>query len=291
MPDGLDLAGQVVLALLDERLGHRRDFGDRPVQPQRRVDVVREQVAGDAAAGDGDVEAPQAFAALRQVGRDRPVLQELRAVVEDASELALVDELLDHRDGGHAAVVVPDGVRHAGLLDRVGHRLPLPVAVRPSGFSHITILPAFAAAIAMSWCVSFGLAMSMTSMSFRLDQIAPVGRVRLVAPVGGELLHALFIARRHRLQHRPPRQIEEPRRLQKRIRVGPSHEPVADQSDIRDPSSPLVPPMRVTDRRHDAEHVVPGFLLHHDGVGEHAAVPADVPEIAGRACPLSSRSQ
>ena len=40
-------------------------------------------------------------------------------------------------------------------------------AVRPSGFSHITILPAFAAAIAISWCVSLGLAMSMTSMSFR----------------------------------------------------------------------------------------------------------------------------
>ena len=40
-------------------------------------------------------------------------------------------------------------------------------AFRPSGFSHITILPARAAAIAISRCVSFGLAMSMTSMSLR----------------------------------------------------------------------------------------------------------------------------
>jgi hypothetical protein len=40
-------------------------------------------------------------------------------------------------------------------------------AVRPSGFSHKTIFPACAAAMAISLCVSFGLAMSMTSMSLR----------------------------------------------------------------------------------------------------------------------------
>src|SRR5260370_41228568 len=38
-------------------------------------------------------------------------------------------------------------------------------AFRPSGFSHITILPAFAAAMAMSAWVSLGLAMSMRSIS------------------------------------------------------------------------------------------------------------------------------
>ena len=123
MPDRLDLAGEVVLAFLDERFGHRRHFGDRPVQPHRGVDVVREQIAGDAAAGDRDVEAPEPFAALRQILRDRPVLQELRAVVEDAAELAFVEQLLDQADGGDAAVVVPDRVRHAGRLDRRHHRL------------------------------------------------------------------------------------------------------------------------------------------------------------------------
>ena len=34
------------------------------------------------------------FAALRQIGGDRPVLQELRAVVKDAAQLALVDQRL-----------------------------------------------------------------------------------------------------------------------------------------------------------------------------------------------------
>ena len=69
-------------------------------------------------------------------------------------------------------------------------------------------------------------------MSLRRDQIAPVGVERLVAPVLGELLHALFVARRDRLQHGLSRQIEEPRRLQERIRMRPPHEAVANQSDI-----------------------------------------------------------
>src|SRR5437870_13724605 len=39
------------------------------------------------------------------------------------------------------------------------------VALRPRGFSHITILPAWAAAIAISAWVSLGLAMSIRSIS------------------------------------------------------------------------------------------------------------------------------
>ena len=119
--DRLHLAGQVVLALLDERLGHRGHFRDRTVQPHRGIDVVREEIAGDAAARDRDVEPPQPFAALRQVARDRPVLEKLRAIVEDAPELLLVEQLPDHRHGGHEAVVVPDAVRHARLFDRRHH--------------------------------------------------------------------------------------------------------------------------------------------------------------------------
>ena len=40
-------------------------------------------------------------------------------------------------------------------------------AVRPSGFSQVTIFPARAAAMAISAWVSFGLAMSTRSMSLR----------------------------------------------------------------------------------------------------------------------------
>ena len=89
MPTFSTLPGEVVLALLDERLGHGRDVVDAAVEPEGRVDAVGEQVAGDAAAGRVHIEPPQPGAALRQVRRDRPVLQELGAVVEDAARAGL----------------------------------------------------------------------------------------------------------------------------------------------------------------------------------------------------------
>ena len=57
---------------------------DAAVEPDRGVDAVGQQVAGDAAAGGLHIEPPQAGAALRQIGGDRPVLQELGAVMKDA---------------------------------------------------------------------------------------------------------------------------------------------------------------------------------------------------------------
>src|SRR5579885_705822 len=44
----------------------------------------------------------------------------------------------------------------------------------------------------------------------------------------------------------------------------------------------FVPPVGRAHGDHDGENVVPGLLVHHHGIGEHAAVPADVPEGAGR---------
>ena len=117
-----------------------------------------------------DVEPPKARAALRQVLGNRPVLQELRAVVEDLAELAFVDELLGQRDRRHAAIVVPDHVRHFGLLDRLDHLLRLRRR-SASGFSHMIILPASAAAMAISACVLLGVAMSITSMSLRATSL------------------------------------------------------------------------------------------------------------------------
>src|SRR5271157_1261785 len=46
-------------------------------------------------------------------------------------------------------------------------------------------------------------------------------------------------------------------------------------------SSSFPPSVRVADADHRCEDVVPRLRLHHDGVGEHAAVPADVPELLG----------
>ena len=134
-----------------------------------------------------DVEPPEPVAALRQVGRDRPVLQELRAVVEDLAEPALVDELLGQRDGRHAAVVVPDHVRHAGLLDRRRPSSP-PRPRSASGFSHRTILPACGRGDGDLGVRVVGRGDVDQVDVLALDELAPVGLDRLVAPVLGERL-------------------------------------------------------------------------------------------------------
>ena len=132
--DLLHFAGERVFAFFDERLGHRGDGVDRAVEPQRGVDAVREQIAGDAAAGDLHIQPPEARAALRQIGADRPVLQKLRAIMENSAEPAFVDELLGQRDGGNAAVIIPNHVRHLRLLDGGHHLLRLPGRSSPAAF-------------------------------------------------------------------------------------------------------------------------------------------------------------
>ena len=95
---------------------------------------------------------------------DRPVLQEVRAVVEDPAETAFVDELLGKSYRGDAPVVVPDCVRNTRRFDRLHHLLPLGEGSRRAAR---TILPAAAAAKAISAWVLLGVQMSMASMSVR----------------------------------------------------------------------------------------------------------------------------
>ncbi len=116
-PDLLDFAGQVVLALFDECFGHGSDRIDGAVQPQGGIDAVRQQVARNAAPRHLNVKTPQAFAALGQVLGNRPVLKKFGAIVKDPAQPALADQFLGQGNGGHAAIVVPDHVRHARLLD------------------------------------------------------------------------------------------------------------------------------------------------------------------------------
>src|SRR4030095_9500565 len=96
--DFLNLAGERVLALFDESLSHRADVFDAAVQPHRGVDTMRQEITGDAAAGDLCVKAPEAGTTLRQVWAERPILKEVRAIVEHASELAGINDILRKRN-------------------------------------------------------------------------------------------------------------------------------------------------------------------------------------------------
>ena len=124
--DRLQLAGFGMLALLDEGLGHRREAADRSVDPDGGVEAVGDEVAGDPRARRRDVEPPGAGAALRHLGRDRPVLEEIGAVVVDAAEQSLLDHLLDqaHRRERGGNCTRPYWARRPSRPRRPSSRLP-----------------------------------------------------------------------------------------------------------------------------------------------------------------------
>ena len=119
--DRLHLAADGVFALFDKSLRLGRDARDRPIEPHGRIDGVGQKVARNAGAGVGDVQTPEARAALGYVRGDRPILQVGRPVVEGTADTALVDDLLGQGDGRNAAVVEPDHVGNAGFLHRRRH--------------------------------------------------------------------------------------------------------------------------------------------------------------------------
>jgi len=137
------------------------------------------------AAGHGGVETPEAVAALRKGGRDGPILKELGAIVEDAAEASFVDELLASMTAGRAgrctSMFRTPAASTAWTMPSVS------AALRLSGFSQLTILPALAAAMAISAWVLLGL-------TYRSDRYPEIRRPyanrsrRLVSPFGGEVL-------------------------------------------------------------------------------------------------------
>ena len=177
------------------------------------------------------VEAPQALAALRQILGDRPVLEELRAVVEDAPELPLIEETLEQDHRRHAPVVVPDRVRDTRGLDGRDHRRGLDgsAAERLLAHHHLAGLGGRDGDVVMR---VVGARDVDEVDVLPLDQLAPVGFDRLVAPVGRERLGAVGVARAERLEYRLERKVEIAWRLQKRVRVRAPHEAVAYKADV-----------------------------------------------------------
>lgn len=131
--DGVDFAGFLVHAFLDEGFRHGRNAHDVAVDPAGAVDVVGKKIAGDAGTGGGGIETPEGSASLGKVFGHRPVLQEIRAVVVDATEISTVDDLLGERDGREEAIVIPDKVGETRGLDGLHHFESL-FAIKGEGF-------------------------------------------------------------------------------------------------------------------------------------------------------------
>ena len=226
----LDLAGELVLPFLHERLGHRGDVGNLSIKPDRRVDAVGEQVARHTRAGGGGVEPPKGRAPLRQVGIDRPVLEKISAVVEDPAELAAIDDVLRERHRRDAAVVVPDHVRHAGLLDGGAHLLTL-------GHVHRQRLLA-EDRLAVLRRLDGDLSVEVVGRAdidgvdvIGGDELPPVGLDPLVSPAVGEGFCLLWVAGGDSLQHGQVFQVEEILDAVVAVGVGAAHEAVADHAD------------------------------------------------------------
>ena len=192
---------------------------------------MRQQVAGDARSRNAHVEAPQPLAALRQVLGDRPVLQELRAVVEDLAQPPFVDQLLCQGHGGNAAVIVPDHVGNARALHRLHHL---------GGFGSGAAERLFAHHHLAGLCGGDGdfhvriVGTGDVDQVDRLvvDELPPIGDARFIAPLLGEGLGLVRAPRADRLQHRLVAEVEEMRRLGEGVGMGAAHEAIAHHADV-----------------------------------------------------------
>ena len=230
--DGRPGPGSLVDPFLDEGLGLGHHLDDRAVQPHRRVDAMRQQIAGDAGAGDGGIEAPEPFAALRQVLAHRPVLEELRPIVKGAADPALVDELPCQRHRGQAAVVVEYHVGNAGLLDGCDHRLALGHVEGERLFGHDP-LAGLGGGDGDLLVGVVGRADVDKVDVVAGDECPPVGLGAGVAPVVGEGLRLAGTSGADGLKDGFIRQIEETGRLPPGVAVRPPHETAADRADAQ----------------------------------------------------------
>ena len=150
--------------------------------------------------------------------------------MEDPAELATVDDVLRERHRRDAAVVVPDGVRHARLLDGGAHLLTLGHVHRQRLLAEdrLAVLGRLDGDLGVQ--VVGGADVDGVDV-IGGDELAPVGLDPLVAPAVGEGLSLLRIACRDRLQNRQVFQVEKVLDAVVAVGVGAAHEAVADHAD------------------------------------------------------------
>ena len=231
--DLLDLARERVGALFDERFRHGRNIADRTIQPEGCVDAVGQQVAGHSGASCSGVQTPQGRSTLWEVGIDGPVLEEVGSVVEDLAQAAFVDQLFGQCHGRHAAIVVPDGVQNAGRFDGFDHLVAFGCVHRKWLFAedHLAGLGGGDGDLGVA---VVGRADINGVDILALNQLAPIGLDRLIAPLVGKGLGAFGAAATDGLQNGPVSQFgEEVVHTLVAVGVRPAHEAVADQADVQ----------------------------------------------------------
>ena len=192
---------------------------------------MSEQIAGHAAAGDGGIETPSAGAALRNVGRDGPVLEEVGAVVEDLTEVAAIDELLREGDGGNAAVVIPDHVGHTGSFDGSDHGVTFAGIHGERFFTHHDLAGLGGGERDFGMHIVRGGDVDQINV-IAFDELAPIGFSGLVAPGFGEGFGVGLIAAAGGFEHGVEFTGEEVADFTKCIGMGATHEATSDHTDV-----------------------------------------------------------
>ena len=228
--DRMNLSGFLVDALLDEGFGHGGDTDDVAVDPAGAVDVVCEEVAGDAGAGGRGIESPESGAPLGKVLGHGPVLKEVGAVVVDTAKVAPVDDLLCKGDGGKEAVVIPNEVGKAGGFDRFDHLETL-LAVEGEGLfakDHFAILDGSQGDVIVR-VIGRTDVDGIDVVTFH--QLAPVSFGIGVAPFFGEFFYLVPRPAADDLFDGDVFGFEKVLKLGVGIRMGATHEAVANDAD------------------------------------------------------------
>ena len=116
---------QLMLPLFHKSLGHRTDIFNIPIQPDRGVDAMRQQIPRHPTPRRLRIQSPKPRSTLRKVRINRPVLQKLRPIMKDFPQLPRVNDLFSQGHRGNPTVVVPNHIRHPSRLNNLHHLLPL----------------------------------------------------------------------------------------------------------------------------------------------------------------------
>ena len=148
----------------------------------------------------------------------------------DAAELAGVDELFGEDDGGATAVVIPDHVGHAGLLDGLEHFFGF-LAVEAEGLFAEDHLAGFGGGDDLFGVEIVGGGDVDDVDIIAGDEFFPIGLDGFVAPLVGELLRLRGVATADGLRDEFVAGGEEVVNLMEGVAVGAAHEAVADEAD------------------------------------------------------------
>src|SRR5712691_12034915 len=152
--------------------------------------------------------------------------------MEDSPEPALINELLRECDGGNTAIVVPNHVWHAGILDRLHHFDALRSVHRKRLLAqdHLSRLRGGDGDVPVHvvWAGNINHVYVVTR-----NELAPIRFTRLIAPPFRESVDLGSVAAANSFEDGLVFEVEKVANFAKGVGVGAAHEAVTNQADVK----------------------------------------------------------